>query len=60
MCSISRGIACRICRFNEEGVCKHGHTQGVRKPDECWTFQRKDTNHGLAENGEIRIEWRLQ
>ena len=60
MKSINRGIACRICKNNKEGECTKGYTEPVDKVNECWTFQHKDENNGLAHSGEINMDWNIR
>lgn len=57
MGTISKGIACRICRNNVEGVCTRGNTDAVNKKDECWTFQDRAAHPGLAEPAERSNDW---
>jgi len=57
MKGMQKGVACRICKHNKDGVCDKGHTLAVNKIDECWTFQHKGHNNGLAEHGEINTHW---
>ena len=49
MSEISRGIICRICTNNKDGVCVLGNTEGINRKDECWTFQDRNKTPGLAE-----------
>lgn len=57
MADIQKGIACRICKHNEDGVCCQGNQLPVDKKDECWYFQNKNQNSALAEYSETSNDW---
>lgn len=57
MGTVSKGIACKICRNNVEGICNVGNTSPVNRKDECWTFAYKGAHPGLAEPAERSNDW---
>ncbi|MFF2798206.1 hypothetical protein [Lysinibacillus xylanilyticus] len=55
MSNIGKGIICRICSNNKDGICTQGNTFPVDKKDECWTFQDRNKNSAVGEASEIKL-----
>lgn len=57
MGQMDKGIACRICANNKEGKCVRGNADPVQRKDDCWTFQDRRRNSGLADHAEVGRDW---
>lgn len=58
MVKSAKGIACRVCKhITEEGKCSLALGGDVNRKDDCWRYQHRDTNNGLAEHSEAETTW---
>ena len=56
--NVGKCFACRTCsNLNEDKSCKQGRNEGADKPDECWLYQNKYEQKGLATHSSVDSTW---
>ena len=49
MADVNKGIACRVCKHNENGLCTMNQTVAADSKDDCWLFQNRKAHSGVAD-----------